>query len=29
MTAWPPAARGIGHVPQDRALFETMTVAPA
>jgi len=25
-TALPPAARGIGYVPQDRALFRTMTV---
>jgi ABC-type sugar transport system ATPase subunit len=26
VTALPPAARGIGYVPQDRALFGTMTV---
>jgi ABC-type sugar transport system ATPase subunit len=26
VTALPPAARGIGYVPQDGALFETMTV---
>jgi ABC-type sugar transport system ATPase subunit len=25
-TALPPAVRGIGYVPQDRALFRTMTV---
>src|SRR5438270_7788758 len=27
MTAWPPARRGLGYVPQDRALFNAMTVA--
>jgi molybdate transport system ATP-binding protein len=27
MTDWPPARRGLGYVPQDRALFNTMTVA--
>jgi molybdate/tungstate transport system ATP-binding protein len=27
VTAWPPARRGLGYVPQDRALFNTMTVA--
>ncbi len=27
VTAWPPAQRGLGYVPQDRALFNTMTVA--
>lgn len=26
VTALPPAERGIGYVPQDRALFQTMTV---
>src|SRR5438093_7815969 len=26
-TDWPPARRGLGYVPQDRALFNTMTVA--
>jgi ABC-type sugar transport system ATPase subunit len=26
VTNWPAAARGIGYVPQDRVLFETMTV---
>jgi len=26
ITRWPPAARDIGYVPQDRALFQTMTV---
>lgn len=26
VTQWDPAARGIGYVPQDRALFQTMTV---
>ncbi len=26
VTDWPPAARGIGYVPQDAALFETMSV---
>src|SRR5262245_6981391 len=26
VTAWPPAKRGLGYVPQDRALFNTMTV---
>ncbi len=26
VTALPPAARSIGYVPQDRALFQTMTV---
>ncbi len=26
VTALPPALRGIGYVPQDRALFQTMTV---
>ncbi len=27
MTGWSPADRGIGYVPQDLALFPTMTVA--
>lgn len=27
VTRWPPADRGIGYVPQDLALFRTMTVA--
>jgi len=27
VTDWPPAARGVGYVPQDGALFSTMTVA--
>src|SRR5262249_15257332 len=27
VTSWPPAQRGLGYVPQDRALFGTMTVA--
>src|SRR5438128_8659579 len=27
VTGWPPAKRGLGYVPQDRALFNTMTVA--
>lgn len=26
VTHWDPARRGIGYVPQDRALFQTMTV---
>ena len=26
VTDWPPGARGIGYVPQDAALFPTMTV---
>ena len=26
VTDWPPAARGVGYVPQDGALFRTMTV---
>lgn len=26
VTRWPPGARGIGYVPQDGALFKTMTV---
>lgn len=26
VTGWTPAQRGIGYVPQDRALFSTMTV---
>src|SRR5437899_11462489 len=26
VTGWPPARRGLGYVPQDRALFNTMTV---
>jgi molybdate/tungstate transport system ATP-binding protein len=26
VTHWPPAARGVGYVPQDAALFRTMTV---
>lgn len=26
VTALPPAARGVGYVPQDRALFQSMTV---
>src|SRR5262245_35802281 len=26
VTALPPAARGVGYVPQDLALFPTMTV---
>ncbi len=26
VTRWKPARRGIGYVPQDRALFQTMTV---
>lgn len=26
VTAWPPARRGVGYVPQDGALFPTMTV---
>lgn len=26
VTDWPAAARGIGYVPQDRVLFESMTV---
>ena len=26
VTRWKPAERGIGYVPQDRALFQTMTV---
>jgi ABC-type sugar transport system ATPase subunit len=26
VTSLPPAGRGIGYVPQDRALFQTMTV---
>lgn len=26
VTDWPPAARGIGYVPQDAALFPTITV---
>src|SRR6266545_4566444 len=26
VTAWKPAERGVGYVPQDRALFPTMTV---
>jgi ABC-type sugar transport system ATPase subunit len=26
VTTWKPAARGVGYVPQDRALFPTMTV---
>ncbi|MCX8156007.1 MAG: ABC transporter ATP-binding protein [Verrucomicrobiae bacterium] len=26
VTHWDPAGRGIGYVPQDRALFQTMTV---
>lgn len=27
VTTLPPALRGVGYVPQDRALFQTMTVA--
>ncbi|HEX4606978.1 MAG TPA: ATP-binding cassette domain-containing protein [Urbifossiella sp.] len=27
VTRFPPAARGVGYVPQDAALFRTMTVA--
>jgi ABC-type sugar transport system ATPase subunit len=27
VTHWPPARRGLGYVPQDRALFNSMTVA--
>src|SRR5271155_1351848 len=27
VTRWSPADRGIGYVPQDLALFRTMTVA--
>src|SRR5437870_8445335 len=27
VTGWPPARRGLGYVPQDRALFNTMSVA--
>lgn len=27
VTDWPPARRGLGYVPQDRALFKSMTVA--
>ena len=26
VTHWPPAARGVGYVPQDGAMFPTMTV---
>lgn len=26
VTRWPPAARNVGYVPQDAALFRTMTV---
>jgi molybdate/tungstate transport system ATP-binding protein len=26
VTAWPPAARGVGYVPQDAALFRSLTV---
>jgi len=26
VTGWPPAARGVGYVPQDGALFSSMTV---
>src|SRR5262245_8557910 len=26
VTDWPPGARGVGYLPQDGALFRTMTV---